>query len=185
MPSVARPRRRPLRSLARAASWHRRKLAVVAAIAAVLTGLSAAAPEGPAMITVVKARSQLSGGTVLSTSGATVDHAVAADVPEGVVTDPNDLIGKTLAAPVAKNQTMTQLTTTAARGAVPPGHVIAPLRLADAALAASLRPGDVVDVLAANSETEQAAVVAARARGLRSRQYRRIEQPQDRLVPWY
>jgi hypothetical protein len=81
-----------------------------------------------------------------------------------VATEPNDLVGKTLTAPVAKNQTMTQLTTTAARSAVRPGRVIAPLRLADAALAASLRPGDVVDVLAANPETEQAAVVAARAR---------------------
>ena len=116
------------------------------------------------MITVVKARTQLPGGTVLSASELRVDRAVAADVPEGVVTDPNDLVGKTLTAPVAKNQTMTQLTTTAARSAVPPGRVIAPLRLADAALAASLRPGDVVDVLAANSEAEQAAVVAARAR---------------------
>jgi hypothetical protein len=55
MSSVTPQRRRPLRALARAASWHRRKLAVVAAIAAVLTGISAAAPEGPAMITVVKA----------------------------------------------------------------------------------------------------------------------------------
>jgi len=130
------------------------------------------------MITVVKARSQLSGGTVLSTSDLMVDHAVAADVPEGVVTDPNDLIGKTLTAPVAKNQTMTQLATTAARGAVPPGHVIAPLRLADAALAASLRPGDVVDVLAATSETEQAAVVAARARVVMV-----PAMPEDRTAP--
>jgi Flp pilus assembly protein CpaB len=136
----------------------------VAAIAAVLTGVSAAAPEGPAMITVVKAKTQLPGGTVLSVSDLMVDHAVAADVPEGVVTDPNELVGRTLTAPVAKNQTMTPLTTTAARSAVAPGHVIAPLRLADAALAALLRPGDVVDVLAANSETEQAAVVAASAR---------------------
>ena len=116
------------------------------------------------MITVVKAKTQLPGGTVLSVSDLMVDHAVAADVPEGVVTDPNELVGRTLTAPVAKNQTMTPLTTTAARSAVAPGHVIAPLRLADAALAALLRPGDVVDILAANSETEQAAVVAASAR---------------------
>jgi len=116
------------------------------------------------MITVVKAKTQLPGGTVLSASDLMVDHAVAADVPEGVATDPNDLVGKTLTAPVAKNQAMTPLTTTAARSAVPPGHVIAPLRLADAALASLLRPGDVVDVLAASSETEQAAVVAANAR---------------------
>ena len=100
LPSVA-PRRRPLQALARAASWHRRKLAVVAAIAAVLTGVSAVAPEGPAMITVVKAKSQLPGGTVLSATDLTLDPVVASDVPEGVLTDPNDLVGRTLTAPVA------------------------------------------------------------------------------------
>ncbi len=83
MPSVAPARRRPLRALARAASWHRRKLAVLAAIAAVLTGISAAAPEGPAMITVVKAKSQLPGGTVVSASDLVLDRVVAADAPKG------------------------------------------------------------------------------------------------------
>jgi pilus assembly protein CpaB len=164
MSSVTAGRRRPLHGLARAASWHRRKLAVVAAIAAVLTGISAAAPEGPAMITVVRASAQLTGGTMLSASDLRADRVVAADVPEDVVTDPDDLIGKTLAAAVAKNQMMTLLATTTARDAVPSGHVIAPLRLTDAAQAALLQPGDVVDVLAADSEAEQAAVIAAGAR---------------------
>ena len=45
-----------------------------------------------------------------------------------------------------------------------PGNVIAPLRLADTALAALLRPGDVVDVIAADTQAEQAVVVAAGAR---------------------
>jgi Flp pilus assembly protein CpaB len=116
------------------------------------------------MITVVKARSQLPGGTVLSDSDLVLDPVVASDVPEGVLTGTNDLVGKTLAGPVAENQMMTLLSTTAARTSVPPGHVIAPLKLADAALAALVRPGDVVDVIAANAEGEQGAVVAANAR---------------------
>jgi hypothetical protein len=153
-----------LHGLARAASWHRRKLAVVAAIAAVLTGISAAAPAGPVMITAVRARTQLAGGTVLSASDIGVDRVAAADVPDGVVTDPDDLIGKTLAAPVAANQMMTLLATTLSRGAVAADHVIAPLKLADSAQAALLQPGDVVDVVAADAEAEQAAVIAARAR---------------------
>jgi pilus assembly protein CpaB len=148
MPPVRPRRRRPLRALARAASWHRRKLAVLAAVAAVLTGVSAAAPEGPAMITVVKARSQLPGGTVISASDLMLDRVAASDVPDGVLTDPLALIGKTLAAPTS----------------VSPGHVIAPLRLADTGLATLLRPGDVVDVIAADAQAEQAAVVAAGAR---------------------
>ena len=71
------------------------------------------------------------GGTVLSTSDLVLDRVVASDVPDGVVTDPLDLVGKTLAAPVAENQMMTPLVTDCARTSVPPGHVIAPLRLAD------------------------------------------------------
>jgi hypothetical protein len=42
--------------------------------------------------------------------------------------------------------------------------VIAPLRLADSEQAALLRAGDVVDVVAADSQAEQAAVIAASAR---------------------
>jgi pilus assembly protein CpaB len=160
MPSVTR-RRRPLQALLRAASWHRRKLAVVAAVATVLTGISAAVPEGPAMITVVKAKSQLPGGAVLSATDLVLDPVMASDVPEGVLTDPGDLIGKTLTAPVAENQMMTMLTTTGSRTSVQPGHVMAPLRLADTAVSALLRPGDVVDVVAADAQGEQPATVIA------------------------
>ena len=152
---------------------------MVAAIAAVLTGISAAAPEGPAMITVVRAKSQLSSGMVLSASDLALDRVTASDVPKGVLTNPNDLVGKTLVAPVAENQMMTLLTTTAAHTSVPPGHVIAPLRLADSALTALLRPGDVVDVVAADPEAEQpATVIAAGARVVTV-----PEAPNDRAGP--
>jgi pilus assembly protein CpaB len=161
---VAAARRRPLHALARATSWHRRKLAALAAVAAVLTGVTAAAPEGPAMMSVVKAKSRLPAGTVVSTSDLVLDRVAAADVPEGVLTDPLTLVGKTLAAPVAENQMMTPLAATAARTSVPYGHVIAPLRLVDTALVALLRPGDVVDVIAADAQAGRAIVVAAGAR---------------------
>jgi pilus assembly protein CpaB len=164
MRSIELTRGRPVHALARAASWHRRKLAVLAALAAVLTGISAAAPDGPAMITVVKARSQLPGGTVVSAADLVLDRVAASDIPEGALTDPDALIGKTLAAPVAENQILTPLTASVVRTSVSPGHVIAPLRLADTALRALIRPGDVVDVIAANTQAEQAVVVAAGAR---------------------
>ncbi|HZL75871.1 MAG TPA: SAF domain-containing protein, partial [Propionibacteriaceae bacterium] len=82
---------------------------MLAAVAAVLTGISAAAPEGPAMITVVKARSQLPGGTVVSAADLMLDRVAASDAPRGALTDPDALIGRMLAAPVAENQMMTQL----------------------------------------------------------------------------
>ena len=137
---------------------------MLAAVAAVLTGVSAAAPEGPAMISVVKARSQLPAGSVVSTADLLLDRVAASDVPDGVLTDPVALVGKTLAAPVAENQMMTPLAATDARTSVPRGHVIAPLRLADATLAGLLRPGDLIDVIAADPQAGQATVVAAGAR---------------------
>jgi SAF domain len=152
---------------------------VVAAIASVLTGLSAAAPEGPATVTVVKARSQLPGGWLISGSDLVLDRVVASDVPEGGLTDPKELVGKTLAAPVAQNQMMTLLNVTSARTSVPPGHVIAPMRLSDAALTALLRPGDIVDVVAADPEAgEPATVVASNVRVVTV-----PEAPNDRAGP--
>src|SRR3712207_6147422 len=82
-----RPRRRWL-DFRRAVSWHRRKLAVLAVLAAVLTGISAAAPEGPPTTTVVRTATELAGGRRLSSADLRVDEVVAAGVPEGAVTDP-------------------------------------------------------------------------------------------------
>jgi hypothetical protein len=130
------------------------------------------------MITVVKARSQLPGGAVLSAADLLLDRVDASDVPDGAVSDPHALIGRTLAVPVAENQIMTPLATIAARTSVSPGHVLAPLRLADTALAALLRPGDVVDVIAADPQAEQAVVVAAGARVVTI-----PEPPDDRAGP--
>ena len=103
MPSIKPTRRRPLHA-SLVPHPGTEKLAVLAAVAAVLTGISAAAPEGPAMITVVKARSQLPGGTVVSAEDLVLDRVAASDVPEGALTDPDALIGKTLAAPVPRTR---------------------------------------------------------------------------------
>jgi pilus assembly protein CpaB len=131
------------------------------------------------MITVVKARSQLPGGTVVSASDLVLDRVAASEVPEGVLTDPLGMVGKTLASPVAENQMMTPLNVIAARTSVSPGHVIAPLRLADAALATLLRPGDVVDVIAADGQAEQAATIVASA----ARVVTIPELPEERASP--
>lgn len=145
-------------------SWHRRKLAVLAVLAAVLTGISAAAPERAPTITVVRTATQLAGGARLSSADLTTDQVVAADVPEGAVQDPAGLVGRTLAAPVAKGQVLTDFAVASARDPSSRGRVLAPLRLADAELVALLRSGDVVDVLAADAQSEQAYVAARGAR---------------------
>ena len=162
--SHSRPRRRPLRSLRRAASWHRRKLAVLAAVAAVLTGLAAAAPAGPPTSSVVRATSELPGGTRLAAADLELAAVVADDAPRGALTDLAGAVDQLLAAPVAEGQILTPAALTTARTVTDRGRVVAPLRLADADLAALLRPGDRVDVIAADPQSEQADVVARAVR---------------------
>lgn len=141
-------------------SWHRRKLAVLAVLAAVLTGLAAAAPEGPPTISVVRATEALEGGVRLSADDLEVAEVVAADAPDQAVTDRAELVGRVLAAPVPRGQVLTALAVVSARAS--PGRVLAPLRLSDPDAVALLRAGDVVDVLAADAQSEQA-FVAGRA----------------------
>jgi pilus assembly protein CpaB len=162
--SPAKPPRRPFRSLARAVSWHRRKLAVVAALAAVLAGLAAANPEGPPTLRVVRAVAQLPGGALVGAGDVAVREVVREDAPVGALSDPGEVVGKTLAGPVAEGQVLTELALVSVRSARPPGRVVAPLRLADSDLAALLRPGEVVDVVAADSQSGKASVVATEVR---------------------
>lgn len=154
-PNLRRPRR-PWLSFRRAVSWHRRKLAVLAMVAAVLTGLAAAVPEGPPTVSVVRAAEALEGGVRLTEGDLEVTDMVAADAPDQAVADPAELVGRTLVAPVPRGQVLTALAVVSARAS--PGRVLAPLRLADPDAVALLRAGDVVDVLAADAQSEQAFV---------------------------
>ena len=135
---------------------------MLAVLAAVVTGLAAAAPEGPPIVTVVRTAAALEGGTRLGPDDLEVAQMVAADAPDEVVADPAALVGRTLAAPVPRGQVLTDRAVVSARAS--PGRVLAPLRLADGEAAALLRAGDVVDVLAADPQAEQAFVAG---RGVR------------------
>ncbi|MCW2812049.1 MAG: cpaB [Friedmanniella sp.] len=157
--------RRPWwRELGRAASWHRRKLAALAAVAAVVSGVAAATPEGPATVRVVRLEHALAGGTVLQGADLDVADVPVDAVPDGALTDPGPALGRLLAAPAARGQVLTELALVLPR---PPGStslVLAPLRLTDPDLAALVHPGDLVDVLAADPQVAQARVVAAAVR---------------------
>lgn len=145
-------------------SWHRRPLAAIAAALAVLTGVSAALPPGPARVAVVVAADQLRAGTVLGAADVEVRQVVDDDVPTGAVADPDELLGRTLAAPVAEGQMLTDLALVSARTGTTAGQVVAPVRLADGGLGPLLHPGDLVDVIAADSQGGQARVVARAVR---------------------
>lgn len=129
-----------------------------------LTGVSAARPEGPAQVQAVVLRSDLPGGTRLGPDDLEVRRVTAADAPRGLLDAPEQLVGRTLAAPAAGGQVLTELALVTARAPVAAGRVVAPLRLVDADLARLLRAGDVVDVLAADDQGTAARVVAPSAR---------------------
>lgn len=165
-PAGPRTRSHPLgfRALSRAVSWHRRKLAVLAAVAAVLLGINAALPPEPPTVEVVRAAARLDGGAVLGARDLVLDRVPVSAVPEDFFEHLDLAVGQKLTAPIPKGQVLTQLSVISAGRNVRSGQVVAPLRLADGDLAALLKVGDAVDVVAADGEAAKAAVVA---RGVR------------------
>jgi Flp pilus assembly protein CpaB len=159
------PAQRPrLRALARAISWHRRKLAVVAAVAAVLTGVSAALPPPPPTTEVVQASARLDGGLVITEADVRTVRLPADVVPDGALTEVSAAVGQTVTAPVARGAVLTELSVVAPSRSVRAGRVVAPLRLGDPEVAGLLSVGQLVDVVAADTEAPQAAVVARNIR---------------------
>lgn len=125
-----------------------------------LAGVSATHPADAPSLRVVRAADRLVGGSVLAATDLEVQSMAVADLPDGALTDAGSVVGHTLTAPVARGQVLTTLALLSAAAPPPPGRVVAPLRLADVDLAELLRPGDRVDVVAADPQSSQAAVVA-------------------------
>lgn len=151
--------RRFRHDFARALSWHRRKLAVLAAVGAVLAAVGAAAPAGPATVTVVRATERLPGGSTIASDQVAAEAVPESAVPDEALTDLDAVVGRTLLGPASKGSVITGpdvVSPSAAR----PGFVLAPLRLADAEVAALLHAGDRVDVLAAEPDDGAAARIA-------------------------
>jgi pilus assembly protein CpaB len=127
---------------------------------AVLTGISAALPPDAPSIEVVRTVHRLDGGTPLDRTDLTLARLPVDAVPAGALTRIDAAVGQTLRAPLSSGQVLTDLSVVSPGRSVRAGHVVAPLRLADADLAALLHEGDAVDVLAADSEAKNAVVVA-------------------------
>jgi pilus assembly protein CpaB len=155
------PRRRFLRDLRRAVSWHRRKLAIVAAVAAVLSAVAAAAPPASPTVDVVRATTNLASGAIVRSGDITVSALVEEALPRGALVDSTVVLGRRVIGPVAEGQVLTALDLLGTSPGIRPGHVIAPLRLADPEVAVLLQPGALIDVIAADQEGGQASVVAA------------------------
>jgi pilus assembly protein CpaB len=148
----------------------RRLLATVLAVAALVVAVRpptapAAAATGTPTVPVVVATGDLPAGTALGSGDLAVARWPVDVVPDGVLAAPGELTGRTLAGALRAGEPVTDVRlvgpglTTLLTG----GEQSVPIRLADLAVAAALRAGDRVDVLATEDGAAVAEVVASAA----------------------
>jgi Flp pilus assembly protein CpaB len=128
-------------------------LVILAAVAALRPD-----PNDERVQTVVAAH-DLAPGTELSESDVRLETRTAPTVPDGTQSDLSTVVGETLAGPARRGEVLTDvrlLSPRLADSAAGPNARIVPLNLEDTALLDLIRPGDVIDVLAADAESETA-----------------------------
>lgn len=170
---------RAVRELRRATLTHRRLLAAVLVAATVAFGLETLAPPPPPQRQVLVAARDLAAGSTVNAADVTARGYPIAAVPSGALVAPADAVGRTVGGPVRRGEVLVdaRLVGRALAGRLGNGRVAAPVRVGDASAVALLRPGDVVDLVAAaptaasdpTAVTGPAASRAPRARTLASR----------------
>ncbi|MGO9032000.1 SAF domain-containing protein [Mycobacterium sp.] len=142
--------------------WSRTVLArrIAAAGLVVLAGVAALRPnpDGDRAQVVVAAR-DLSPGAALTADDLRLEKRLAPTIPDGSQSDIDTIVGSTLAGPTRRGEVLTDvrlLGRRLAESAAGPDARIVPVHPVDGALADLVRPGDVVDIIAA-SETNSAA----------------------------
>jgi Flp pilus assembly protein CpaB len=147
------------RLLAARPDWSR-TLAARRAAAAALVILAAVValrsdPNGDRTDIVVATR-DLASGVELTVDDVRLEKRTAATVPDGAQSDVDAVVGATLAGPARRGEVLTDVRVLGPRLAesvAGPDARIVPLPLADSAVLDLVRPGDVVDVFAASSES--------------------------------
>jgi Flp pilus assembly protein CpaB len=129
----------------------RRLLAAAAAAVAVAAGLQASAPPPPPTTRVLTAAHDIGGGRVLTAEDLTRVAFRPGSVPDGVLRDAADAVGRTTSGPLRAGEPITDVRLVApSLVAGYPGRVAVPVRIADSGAVRLLRIGDRVDVLAAD-----------------------------------
>jgi Flp pilus assembly protein CpaB len=135
---------------------------VTAGALVVLAGVAALRPDpADGRAEVVVFAHDLAPGVELTAADLRIESRSKTTIPDGSQADPATLLGSTLAGPARRGEVITDvrlLSPRLAEATAGPDARVVPLRLADAALLDLIRPGDVVDVLAADSATPGGAV---------------------------
>ncbi|KUI40864.1 flagellar biosynthesis protein FlgA [Mycobacterium sp. GA-1199] len=140
--------------------WTRTVLArrIAAGALVLLAAVAAVRPDPDDQhVDVVVAARDLSPGSKLTADDVRREKLDAATVPEGVQSEVSAVVGATLAGPVRRGEALTDvrlLTPRLAESAAGPTARIVPLSLDETAVLDLIRPGDVVDVLAASGESD-------------------------------
>lgn len=161
MPRFHRPRS-PAHTARRLGAALLTALALLLALRPTTPAASAGAPE---LVEVAVSSRDLPAGTVLTADDLTLARYPPDAVPTGAATAPEPLLRRVLAAGVRAREPITdaRLVGAGLTALLPDGQVAAPVRLADLAVAALVRTGDRVDVLAVPPDAAAAELVAGDA----------------------
>lgn len=152
-----------LGGLRRAVLLHRRGLAALAAAVAVYVGVQAASAPPARTVPVWTATRDLPGGTVLTADALRRTAFLPGSVPDGTIGSPRQVVGRVLATPLHRGEPVSADAVVGEgwlRGH--PGLVAVPVRLTDPAVAALVRAGDHVDLVAADPQHPAATSLLAR-----------------------
>ncbi len=142
-----------LRELRRAVLWRRRLLAAGLLAGSAAFALHVLAPPPPEGVGVVVATHDVVAGAVLGADDVRRVDRPAGTVPAGALGSVAQAAGATVSTALRRGELITdvRLAGPSSLRGLPPDLVATPVRLADGDTAALLRPGDVVDVLAAGA----------------------------------
>jgi pilus assembly protein CpaB len=147
-------------------AWGMRRLASAALVAtAVAVGLFTMSGKTPAGTPTLLASRDLAAGATLRADDVEVVSRPEGQLPSGALTTSGEAVGRVLAAAARKGEVLTdvRLVGPALVDSLAPGAVAIPVRVADAAAAALVGPGDHVDVLVAVEGTAAAQTVVTAA----------------------
>lgn len=147
------------------ADWTRTTTArrIAAGVLVLLAGVAALRPDpATTAVEVVVSTRDVRPGTTLTSDDIAIQRRSAGTVPDGALTSLPAALGATVAAPVHRGETLTDLRLLGRRlteaTAGPDARLVA-VHPADAALLDLLRPGDIVDVVAV-AQSDPAAATA-------------------------
>lgn len=141
---------------------------IAAGLLVVLAAVAALRPDPAAeRADVVVAVADLAPGEPLTPDDVALESRLAATVPDGAQSDIEEVVGAHLTGPARRGEVLTDVRLLGSRlteATAGPDARIVPVPLADEALVELIRPGDVVDVLAAGEGLDTTPeVIATRA----------------------